>query len=82
MKRTLVFLTLFAVVALADEPKFHFNDCVVVARGFYRGCHGLVSEQRGPNDFEINLSCKGGGGVTQSFSGDVLKLAKSSLCKE
>lgn len=60
-----VFIMLFvALCALAGEPKFHYQDCVTVTSGFYRGCYGrvravdrLISTQN-VTAYDVSLTCK------------------------
>lgn len=38
----------------------HFNDCVVVTKGFYEGCKGTVEEEWSDNpvQYSVDLQCK------------------------
>jgi len=62
--RNLTLILLFASTCLAAEPKFHFQDCIKVLDGFYKGCSGRVvainqnKNVQGKDLYDVNLTCK------------------------
>jgi hypothetical protein len=42
MNKLIMFTILLSTIVFAAEPKFHFQDCVKVKSGFYKGCKGHV----------------------------------------
>lgn len=78
-------MTVYPKDASGAEPKFHYQDCVSVTSGFYRGCHGRVNSYvqiDGKEQYEINLTCRNNSGAVTSFDTSILKLIKDSACKD
>jgi len=76
-------LLLLSTTALATEPDFHYQDCVRIVSGFYKGCKGKVDrlEAEDPADvqYRIDLFCKGRN-PSEEFKPKQLTPAKD--CKE
>lgn len=83
------FFILFLVVlpCLASEPKFHYMDCVKVAKGFYKGCKGKVvsyiarfctinGQGTDPNSYSVDVEDCRGGNFVQDFNEDELRGCK------
>lgn len=73
-------------LAHGTETKFHFNDCVNVVSGFYKGCYGVVHQyDQPPKDakpaYEVVLMCKGAQDMSMTFEEDEISLTKASRCK-
>jgi hypothetical protein len=73
-----IFLLLIALPALAAEPKFHFQDCVIIVGGFYGNCHGTVQALRNGvgnayDLYDVSLSCKNGMNTSATFKEYELK---------
>ena len=79
----LIFLVLATSAACASDSRFHFNDCVTVVSGFYKGCQGRVIDQHSFSAFEVFLTTCGSAGknIYQTIDADHLKLEPPSLCK-
>jgi len=79
-------LLLLSLAATAAEPKFHFQDCVTVVSGFYKGCHGRVmalsNVNVGPGNtstlFDVSLMCKNNESAFQTFREAEIKLSPRS----
>lgn len=74
MIRSAMLLLLISFVASAAEPKFHFQDCVVIVSGFYKNCFGRVQSVNsmisttGKYDmYDVSLTCKEDERTLQSF---------------
>ena len=72
----LFFLAMFLGLACyAAEPKFKFNDCVKVTKGFYLDCYGHVTGYLDLGDLRKNMytvdseNCRGG----RPFSADFVE---------
>lgn len=83
MQRGLIFLLLFGVCAIAAEPKFHFNDCAKVNKGFYRDCMGRVKDiNTVDGTFDVDVYCHGVEATTTGFKASDLDLVKDLSCDE
>ena|ERR1035437_261864 len=67
---TIAMLAAFAVVASANEPKFHFRDHVRINNGFYSGCEGDVDTVLSYNE-DVHCSDEGKRVITQTFKYDI-----------
>ena len=36
----------------------HFKDCVIVTKGFYQDCRGVVEEEWNDSQYDVRLTCK------------------------
>jgi hypothetical protein len=93
-----IYITLFGLSVLAGfalcsrpahageyvrNPNFHFNDCVQVVDGFYKGCHGRVKDMSpGGFTYEVSMVCKNGSTTIQNVDLDSLKPLNDKACKD
>jgi hypothetical protein len=83
--RYVIFFWLLSMVcAAADEPRFHFEDCVQVTSGFYRDCHGFVKGRAigyEAETYDVSAVCPHGGVIKESFNVKDLKQIPQAKCK-
>lgn len=70
----ILLLTIPCLASQEKEPKFHFEDCVKVKRGFYKDCYGKV-EQFYYGSYTVDVDCKDTR-FSFDFQEDNLQLAK------
>jgi len=72
-----LFLIFTSGICMASEPKLHYMDCVKIIEGFYKDCHGKVTDYY-PADqvYTVNVqNCKGSG-FTHEFDASRLEACK------
>ena len=53
-----LFILFLPIFCFASEPKFHFEDCVKVTKGFYQGCKGRITGLSDPDKYYVTGECK------------------------
>lgn len=61
MKNFIFVLILLSTGSFAKEPKFHYGDCVIVNKGFYKDCKGTVEDFGGIMTYGVELNCRSTG---------------------
>jgi hypothetical protein len=57
--KNIVLLILFSSFGFASEPKFHYGDCVKIAKGFFKGCKGHTTLYTS-GKYDVDGDCKFG----------------------
>lgn len=79
MKYVLWLLLLVPTTVSAEETKFHYNECVTVVKGFYKGCTGRVTEYFYEDTYQVELKCP----LAKDVKYDIVKgyELKTSACR-
>lgn len=56
----IIFVASFSFAKEHKEPQFHYQECVKITAGFYKGCNGKASFYDEEYDrYEVEGKCKG-----------------------